>query len=166
MVAAWLRWVDLADEVWLVPTASHAFGKVLAPFGMRVALCEALAETVGGWVRVSDVEASMPAPNYTLHTLNRLVRQHPDVAFRLVVGADQVPVLPRWHRWREIEARFAPIVVGRAGYESPPGMPVFPGISSTDVRARIADGASIEHLVPASVCRLIESAVIGGPVWR
>lgn len=56
MVAAWLRWTDFTDQVWLMPTFSHAFSKSLADFTERLAWCAALAEDVGPWVQVTDIE--------------------------------------------------------------------------------------------------------------
>ena len=155
MVAAWLLWADLADQVWLVPTFKHAFGKDLAPFLRRVALCEALAEAVGPRVKVCTVESELPSPSYTIDTLNRLREHNPDRTFRLVIGADVLSETERWKDWSVLEARYPPIVVGRQGYPSPPGTISFPGVSSTEVRARIASGQPIEHLVPRGVLRLI-----------
>lgn len=151
LVAAWLRWSGTVDEVKLVPSSDHPFGKDLAPFHRRLALCEALAHTVGPWVTVDPVERDMPAPNYTLHVLERLAEEHPGVALRLVIGADILADLPRWHRWPDIEARFRPIVVGRQGYPTPPGAIDFPGVSSTEIRRRLAAGESVEALVPTAV---------------
>ncbi|MFK7929575.1 MAG: nicotinate (nicotinamide) nucleotide adenylyltransferase [Myxococcota bacterium] len=156
MVAAWLTWTDQVDAVWLVPVAGHAFGKNLAPFERRCAWCEALGEAVGPSIRVCSIEEQLPKPSYTLNTLRALQERWPEHSFRLVIGADTLPQTPQWHRWSEIEADFAPIVVGRAGYESPEDMPVFPGISSTDVRERMAQDRPVSALVPATVMAKID----------
>ncbi|MFT7519343.1 MAG: nicotinate-nucleotide adenylyltransferase [Kiritimatiellia bacterium] len=155
MVASWVRWADLADEVWLMPAANHAFGKQLPDFSDRVRWCEALAGSLGAWARVTSIEQSLGSPSYTLHALDALSARNPGGELRLLIGADNVPQLPRWHRWGEIKDRYDPLVVGRAGYErwSPEGAPVFPGVSSTEVRRRLADGESVSGLVPASVLR-------------
>lgn len=153
MVAAWLRWTDQVDEVWLVPAAEHAFGKALAPFDHRLRWCRALAGTVGPFVRVLDVEGRREGPSYTLDTLDALAAAHPDARLRLVVGADVLPETPRWKGWGTITARYAPIVVGRVGYPEVPGAPVFPGVSSTAIRAALASGEDVSALVPAAVLR-------------
>lgn len=155
MVAAWLRWADQVDEVWLVPTYDHAFGKQLARFDLRMQLCEALARMVGPWVRVSAIEAELPAPSYTIDTLTMLAARHPDDRFRLVVGSDVLPDTPRWKRWDAIQSAFDPIVVGRQGYEDVPGRPSFPRISSTQIRERLARGEDVSDLVPAPVLALL-----------
>ncbi len=156
MVAAWLGWTERVDEVWLVPTASHPFGKALLPFAQRVEMCEALAACVGSHVRVCTIEAELPFPSYTIDTLEALAERHPEHRFVPVIGADLLPDTPRWRRWEELQARFPPLVVGRAGYPPVPDAPVFPAISSTQIRALHAEGASIEALVPRRVRELLE----------
>ena len=154
MVAAWLRWVDLVDEVWLLPTFAHPFDKNdLAPFDRRCRLCEGLARAVGPWVRVETIERDLPAPSYTIDTLEALSVRTPHGRFRLVVGADVVPTSHLWKDWDRIEADFTPIVVGRQGYRSPEEGILFPGVSSTEIRARVGRGAPVEHLVPREVLR-------------
>lgn len=159
MVAAWLLWTGLADEVWLVPVFQHAFegmhDKALAPFERRVAWCEALAADVDPRVRVSEIERHLDTPSYTIETLRALAARHPQHAFRLVVGADALPTLPKWRAWSDIEREFAPIIVGRAGYPAVPDSVAFPSLSSTEIRERLQRGLSVEHLVSAGVARLL-----------
>lgn len=157
MVASWLRWTDLADQVWLVPTAAHAFSKKLTPFELRVRWLEAFSESLGPWAQVCTIEATLPTPSYSIDTLQALRAAHPDHSFRLVIGADNLAQRHLWHRWPDIEAQFDPIVVGRAGYPEVDDAPTFPGVSSTDVRARLADGRSVVHLIPAQVLALLET---------
>lgn len=151
LVAAWLRWSGRADQVWLVPTFKHAFGKPIAPFDARLRWCGALAATVGDGVSVSDIEAHLQGTSYTLHTLDALAAAHPEHSFRLVVGADVLPDTARWHAWDQIVARYPPIVVGRAGWPDVPGVPTFPAVSSTQVRAALAAGEDVSAWVPAAV---------------
>lgn len=151
MVASWLLWTARADEVWLLPAFDHPFQKDLAPWEARLALCEALAGELGPRVRVCDVESRLPVPSFTLHTLRHLRGAHPGAALRLVVGADNLPDLPKWKGWDDIAAEFDPIVVGRQGWPVPEGTVAFPEVSSTEVRRRVAAGEPVDHLVPAGV---------------
>lgn len=164
MVAGWLKWADRADEVWLVPSHAHPFGKQSRPFALRLALCEALASAVGPWVRASDVEGDLDGPSFTIDTLETLSARHPEHTFRYVLGADNLDALDKWKRWDRIAAAYDPIVVGRAGYVNPLGSVVFPGVSSTDIRRRLSVGESVDHLVPAKVLALIGDAYRSGPV--
>lgn len=165
MVAGWLRWTDRADEVWLVPVRGHPFAKESAPYDERLALVEAVAAHVPG-TRACDVERHLPVPSYTVDTLDALARRHPEHTFRLVVGADVLADVHRWKDWDGIEARYAPIVVGRQGWPTPPGAIDFPGVSATEVRRRARAGESFDGLVPAAIVdrvrRLYSSD--GGPV--
>lgn len=159
MVAAWLRWTGRAEAVWLVPVYRHAFedwhGKTLAPFDQRVSWCEALAADVGGGVEVCTVEAELPTPSYTIDTLRSLAEAHPEHRFRLVVGADALPQLPQWRDWGAIEAEFSPVVVGRQGYEPVPDSVAFPGVSSTEIRQRLARGEPVSHLLTQGVAAML-----------
>ncbi|HMV67690.1 MAG TPA: nicotinate-nicotinamide nucleotide adenylyltransferase [Myxococcota bacterium] len=155
LVAAWLGWTRRVDEVWLVPVGGHAFGKELAPFADRVRWCEALAAEVGPWVRVSAIEGQLPVPSYTVQTLDALAARHPEHGFQLVIGADILPDVPRWRDWGRIERAYPPIVVGRGGYPDVPGSPTFPAVSSTAIRAALARGEPVDHLVPAAVRALL-----------
>ncbi len=156
LVSAWLRWADRADEVWLVPTSVHPFAKDLAPFEDRVRWCEALAATLGPWVRVEPIEASLSGVSYTVQTLDALAARHPGVAFRLVLGADNLRDTPKWRAWDRIQAVYEPVVVGREGWPEVPDAPTFPGISSTEVRRRLARGEPVDHLVPAAVLAVLQ----------
>lgn len=156
MVASWARWTGAADAVWLVPVYRHAFAnrhdKVLASFEERCRWCEAMASDLGSGVAVSRIEAELPTPSYTIDTLRALQRHHPQHRFRLIVGADVLPQTGDWKDWAAIEAEFAPLVVGRAGYPSPAANMVdFPDVSSTALRERLRSGARIDHLVTQSV---------------
>lgn len=155
MVASWLLWTERVDEVWLLPSFAHPFGKQVAPFEDRLAMCEALAGLLGPRVRVCAIERRMPTPSFTIDTLRRLAQEHPDATLRLVLGADNAPDLPKWKDWEAIESGFAPILVGRQGWPTPEGAVDFPGVSSTEVRSRLATGRPVDHLVPAPVLPLL-----------
>jgi nicotinate-nucleotide adenylyltransferase len=157
MVSSWLRWTDQVDEVWWVPSGVHPFGKPLLPFATRLGWCE---RAVGDlpWVRVDPIEATLPAPTFTIDTLNALRERHPTAALRLVVGADVLGQTDRWRAWPEIVARFAPITVGRVGYPTPPGAVDFPAVSSTDIRERAAAGQPVDSLVPSVILREVQAA--------
>jgi nicotinate-nucleotide adenylyltransferase len=150
MIAGWLRWADRCDEVWLLPTFHHAFGKPLRPFADRVAACERLAALVGPHVRVCDIERTLPTPSFTIVTLDTLAAAHPEHQLQLVVGADILKEAAKWREWPRIATEYRPIVVGRGG-AAVPDAPGFPDVSSSEVRARLEAGEAVDHLVPASV---------------
>ncbi len=151
LAGAWVTWTGQAAEVWAVPVSTHPFGKaIVASYAERVAMLETVAATLS-WLRVSTIEAELPAPGFSIDTLDALRRRHPQHRFRLMVGADVIPETPRWKDWARIQQEYEPIVVGRHGYSGPPGAVALPAVSASDIRERARRGESIDGLVPALV---------------
>lgn len=138
-------------RVLVVPTFAHPFGKDMAPYADRVAMCER-AFGVLSRVSVSRVEEELGGESFTVRTLEALTRQMPGTPLRLLIGADVLPDTPRWREWERVSTLAPPFVVGRSG--SAPlddGTPVLPAISSTLVRSRYRGGLEVEQLVPREV---------------
>ena len=172
LVPAYLRLRGVAQRVLVVPCADHPLGKDLSPFEERMALVRAAMSTMGEGVQVSDIEDRLikahGGPSYTLRMLEAVAQEHPDMDVRLVIGTDIVSEVHRWHRWEEIERRFSPIVVPRAGH-APPDVCALPEVSSTQVRAWLRDGgpeaeAGLEANVPAQVRAYLRRST-EAPVW-
>ncbi len=109
-----------------------------------------------GWAGVSALERDLARPSYTIRTLDALQGQFPGRRFRLVVGADVWAQMPMWKEHERVRKEYAPIVVGRAGHPEVPGVPTFPGISSTAIREAIGRGEDVSGWVPAMVLRAWE----------
>lgn len=136
------------------------------PFATRLAWLRAAMVIWGPWVDVTTLEAELaeaePGPSFTLRLLDAVAAREPDCEVRLVVGSDIVRSgqTASWHRWDDIERRYPPIVVPRAGWcdeDSP-----LPDVSSTAVRQWLADGtdaawASIAKAVPAPVVGMLRA---------
>ncbi|WP_437736591.1 nicotinate (nicotinamide) nucleotide adenylyltransferase [Sorangium sp. So ce1335] len=118
------------DEVLVVPVYRHPFAKELAPYEHRLAMCHLALGWLPG-VSVSTVERELGGESLTLRTLEHLAAEHPGWAMRLLVGADVLPDLPRWHRFDRIEQIAPPIVLGRSGFDASvdahPGEAAHPG---------------------------------------
>lgn len=143
------------DALWVIPTYRHPFNKDLAPFDHRLQMCELAFAPLGTRVSVSRIEQELDRPSSrTVETIEGLRARHPNVAFRLVVGADILGERDKWYRWDEIERLAPPIVVGRRGYPGPDELEL-PAISSTEVRARLSRGESAMPLVPRAVMNYI-----------
>ena len=161
LVALYVLETQPVDELWFVPAYAHVFGKPLAPYEHRVAMCELAAAPLGPRVRVSRAEQVLAArPGFagsrTLDLVEHLEAEHPAQAFRLVVGSDIARETDRWHRWDELCRRAPPIWIARPGHPvpGPPGVEM-PDISATAVRALLA------ALTPAARAQL--AAGQGGP---
>lgn len=162
MVALYALETCAVDELWLVPAFAHPFGKALASFADRVAMCEHAAAALGPRAQVCRVEAELAArPGFvasrTLDTVDELARRQPGTTWRLVVGADILAETHKWYRWDELIRRAPPIVVGRGGYAEPSGV-AMPDVSSTHIRDLLAAGKRDElaRLLPQGVLRYIE----------
>lgn len=153
---AWALSSGEVDEVWVIPTWEHAFGKTHgATFESRLEMC-ARAFAPFRSLELLDIERRLGDVSRTLNTLEALRTDHPDASFRLLVGADVLPTTDRWHRWDDIARLAPPLVVGREGYPASRDCPIsIPDVSSTDVRAALREGGDLRGLVPASVVAYI-----------
>jgi nicotinate-nucleotide adenylyltransferase len=136
----------------------------VSPAPDRLAMVETAVEGIPG-LEASRLEIDRGGPSYTADTLAQLQAGEAGAELFLVVGADVVKELDTWARLDEVRSRASLAVVKRPG--SRPRLPVgwraeqveVPSldISSTDLRARVADGRPLDFLVPAPVIRLIQS---------
>lgn len=149
------------DRVLVVPTFKHPFAKTLAPYEDRVTMCELAM----GWlpkVTVSRVEEELGGDSRTLRTLEHLAATHPEWRLRLVIGADILAETSKWFGFEAIARIAPPIVLGRVGIGRESGNvhapePLLPSVSSTEVRAKLAQGRGdgaieeLRSLVPREV---------------
>jgi nicotinate-nucleotide adenylyltransferase len=175
LVAFYVRETQPVDEVWFVPVYQHAFGKDLAPYEHRVAMCELVARSLGPpdladprrpVVKVSRAEEELAnQPGFTvsrtLDLLTYLEAQDPTRRFRNVIGADILGETHKWYRWDEVVAKAPLIAIGRSGFVAPPGTTLtgvtMPEISATRVRELVTAGDTegASALLPREVLRYI-----------
>lgn len=171
LVATWCVCLTRADgtpafdEVRLVPVAGHAFGKRLTPFETRCAMLADATRHLGPRVVIDRVELGLPQPSYTVDTVRALVAREPGLEPTWVMGADAWGERKKWREWEALSGllggRF--LVLGRAGVPDPtPGeddAPVIevhlPGLSSSEIRRRVAAGEPYEWMVPGDVAARI-----------
>jgi nicotinate-nucleotide adenylyltransferase len=135
----------------------------------RFALAAAAFEGVPH-VELSRHEVDRPGPSYTVETARWVARQFDDPVW--IVGADEFAEFPTWRDPEGVLEHVKLAVATRPGYERPrldavlsrlarPDRVEFfelrpVPISSREIRARVAAGGAVEHLVPAAVARLID----------
>jgi len=68
-------------------------------------------------VEVSDIEFTLPAPQYTIRTLDELSRRNPGESFRLVMGADNLERITGWRDYRRILSEYGVAVYPRPGFD-------------------------------------------------
>ena len=121
---------------------------------------------------VDDREARRDGPTYTADTLAELHASEPDVDWTFLLGTDAAASMPQWQRIDEAVALADWAVVSRPGVGMPThehadrltqvAMPLI-GVSSTDLRARVAAGRSIRYLVPDPVRSYVAAHRLYGP---
>lgn len=158
---------ELALDRVLLVVANDPWQKAdadVTPAADRLAMVTAAVRGVTG-LEVCDLELRRGGPSYTADTLAELARAHPAAELHLVVGSDAAGGLSTWERVEEVQALARLVVVARPGAEAvrpPPGwehrvveVPRL-DVSSTDLRARVADGRPLDWLVTTAVVRVIE----------
>ena len=166
VVAAETRSALRLDRVLLVVAGDpwQKRGKVVAPARDRLMLVQAAVEGVDG-VEASPVEVERDAPSVTADTLDARAGPHRELF--LVLGADAVANMHTWRRLEDTRSLATIVIVERNGdvHAEPPG----PGwkvervpiprldVSSSDVRARLAEGRPVDGLVPAAVVHAIRA---------
>jgi nicotinate-nucleotide adenylyltransferase len=130
----------------------------------RYAMVEAAVREWPG-LEPSRMEIDRGGPSYTIDTVRELKRDHPGSELVVVVGSDVVPGLDTWQDVDLLRQEVTLAIVSRPGappVPPPPGwrsvtVPVAPlDVSSTELRARLESGRSVEDLVPEPVIRCIE----------
>lgn len=162
LVSLYVLETQPVDELWFVPVYTHVFGKQLASYEDRIAMCELAAAPLGARVRVSRAEEELAQrPGFvgsrTLDLIEHLLSTTPGLELRLVVGTDILEETAKWHRWDDVVAKAPLIVIGRTGHPLPAGSAAtgvtMPEISSTAIRAALTTGdtGALSSLLPGSV---------------
>lgn len=148
----------LVDEMWLIVSPQNPLKHDgLWDDGFRLSMARVAVDGMAD-IRVSDVEFSLPRPNYMITTLETLSARYPCRDFVLVIGMDNWERFHRWYRSGDILRRYPLIVLPRrsegdalesgsmdagAGNVSFPDVPLI-DLSSTWIRAQIKDNPSYD----------------------
>jgi nicotinate-nucleotide adenylyltransferase len=166
VAATWAREALGLDRVLLVVANvpwQKADSRVVSPAEDRLQMVEAAVEGVAG-VEASRVEIDRGGPSYTVDTVRELLHRTPAPRPFVIVGADVAAELGTWQRVEELRRAVTLVVVDRAGVgsgEDPPGWDVrrvrIPAldISSSQLRERLAQGRSVDFLIPQPAIRCI-----------
>ena len=106
------------DEVWWLVSPGNplkAGAKDMARFEARFASAEAMAR--GARIRVSDFERR-EGIRYSIDTVRRLKRRHPEHRFIWLLGSDTLPNFHKWRDYRNLARELPVAVIRRPGYDS------------------------------------------------
>lgn len=157
MIAVAVYATEELDHLWVIPTASHAFGKDLAPFDDRVRMCHLAFRHLAGGAAVLDLENRLPRPSYTVNLLRVLHALRPGIKPVWIAGSDIVNDLPKWKEPEEVQRLARMVIVPRKGYESGARIGIdLPLLSSTSVRSLFHEGKDVSGLIDREVLAFIE----------
>jgi len=149
----------ITDELWLLPTINHAFGKDLAPAQHRLAMAKLLINFInhdlGSKIydlKLCPIEIDLNLSGQTYDTLHAL-KQNPDylkekmnltdyqlpiTSYQFLIGSDQLASFQKWGHWQELLSEMPFWVYPRANYHNEPllpGMTLFqtPGQTITNI---------------------------------
>jgi nicotinate-nucleotide adenylyltransferase len=171
------------DQVWFLPSAvpPHKQERSLTPANFRIEMLE-LAIAGNADFLVSRYETDRGGVNYTADTLAHFQAEDPSRELFFLLGADMLRDLPKWREPGRICQLALPVAVGRAG-EPPPDFSLLAGLvsperlelirrqavampemglSSREIRRRVAAGLGIRYRTPRAVEKYIETAGLYG----
>jgi nicotinate-nucleotide adenylyltransferase len=137
----------------------------ISPAEARLAMVEAAVADVEG-LEASRIEIDAGGPSYTADTLATLLAEDPERELFVILGADAAAGLLTWERYEEVRDRATIVVVERPGTVTVQPLDGWRWqrvevprleVSSTDLRARAADGRPLDYLVTHEVADWIEA---------
>jgi nicotinate-nucleotide adenylyltransferase len=154
------------DEVLLI-VSGQPWQKVgtrpITPAEDRFAMVQAAVGTVEG-LEASRIEVDRTGMSYTADTLSELSVGDPAPELFVILGSDAAAGITGWERAEEVRDRATIVVVERPGMREatpPPGwswvqveVPRLE-VSSTDLRARVADGRPLDYLLTPDVIAVV-----------
>ena len=166
------------DAIVFVPAARppHKLGRPISSADDRLAMVELAVEGEPA-TSVSRIELDRSGPSYTVDTvaamLDQAAREKRDIDITVILSAESFADLPDWHAADRLVELATIAVAPRPGHPLPdpttladklPGVvgrlivihDTLPDISASAIRARVAAGRPIDHLVPPRVAAYIE----------
>lgn len=108
------------DEVWMMPSFQHPFGKHMSEFEHRMAMC-LIAVSDMDRVDVTHYEAYQKVDG-TLSLFKKLQKSYPENQFYFVIGLDNANMIDQWINPEELIKKVPFVVVYRQGYEIKPNI--------------------------------------------
>jgi len=132
----------------------------------RLAMCEC-AISKNPLFEIWEKELEMPAPSYTVNTLDRLFTEFSAKEWYFIIGSDNLSSFVQWYKWEEILQKVNIAVCYRPNFpmDIPKELPnervaCFEGpnwgISSSQIRKRISERKSCKYLLDENVIKYIE----------
>ena len=183
LLAEYCRTECELDNVWFIPAAiaPHKTDNDSTPPQQRVEMLE-LAIAGHEAFEICGIEVDRGGVSYTVETLRELTASSPQKELFLLLGADSLLDLPNWKEPKQICSLATLLVVSRPTIAPPDfdclkaiasptqlervqkhhvQMPSI-GISSSEIRRRVANGLSIRYQTP----RAVEKYIAANQLYR
>ncbi len=162
-----VEYTDL-DQVWFVVTPHSPFKKKNSLLDDHQRL-EMVYRAVKEYpkLRQSDIEFSLPQPNYTINTLSYLEEKYPEHSFALIMGEDNLKSFHKWKNYQIILELHDIYVFPRISdgsieneFEDHPKIhhvdaPIME-LSSTFIRRSIKEGKNVRPMLPEHVWEYLD----------
>lgn len=157
------------DQVWLVVSPQNPLKtkeSLLEDYHRLAIVQEAIKDN--DKLKVSNIEFSLPQPNYTIVTLAKLKENYPDYEFQLIMGEDNLKSLNKWFNYEQIIEGYKILVYPRnTDFKSPFDEKKFPNItvlkdvplmniSSSFIRKAIKSKKDVSYLLTEPVKKYID----------
>lgn len=163
-IASYIREVTSIQQVWLVVSPQNPFKSksTLLEQNHRLMIIRIEVEDNIN-LKASDIEFSLPTPNYTIDTLTHLNEKYPNHVFSLIMGSDNLNSLKKWKNYQQILNNHLIYVYPRSGVDinlehkninlikDAPKME----ISSSLIRRLIKNKKDASYLVPEKAWKYI-----------
>jgi nicotinate-nucleotide adenylyltransferase len=136
----------------------HKLSTPPAPAEVRLEMLEA---SIAGdpEFSVDNREIAREGPSYTIDTVRAYREQYPDAELFYLIGDDNLPALHTWREISELQRLVRFVVLSRKTAETPDGFPAITRrieLSSSEIRKRVAVGASVRYMVPMPALEILE----------
>src|ERR1041384_4311105 len=156
------------ERLFFVPAAQSPFKPASepAPAALRLRMLR-LALAAKPNCEIDEQELHRGGVSFSIDTVRDYARRFPGAELFYLIGADHVPTLPKWREAEDLARLVQFVVISRPGQtpaELPPpfrlkllgGFPL--KLSSSQIRDRVKEGRTIDHLVPSAVAEVISQA--------
>jgi nicotinate-nucleotide adenylyltransferase len=106
------------DEVWWLVSPQNPLKSTMGMESLAVRFQSAVAAARHPRIRPMMIETAL-GTRYAVDTVAALQKRRPDLAFIWLMGADILPELHRWHRWRAFANSLPIAVLTRPRYGGP-----------------------------------------------
>ena len=155
------------DRIFFIPAAQSPFKPDAkpTPSAERTKMLR-LALAGNSRAEVDEQEINRGGISYTIGTVRDYACRFPNAKLFYLIGADHVAQLPKWREANDLANLVEFLIIPRPGElkvkipapfrgEFLRGFPL--GVSSSQIRARVKAGLSIEHLVPGAVAEAVRN---------